>query len=283
MSIGYEVKLTPLQILNLYNAVANDGRMMKPRLVKELRHRGEVIKSYEPEVLNPSICSKETLGKLRMMLEGVVDHGTAKNLKNPLYQIAGKTGTAQVANLKYGYTVEGGKSYQASFVGYFPADKPKYSCIVVVNAPSNEVYYGNLVAGPIFKEIADKVYATSLEIHEPLNLLEKMAQNIPVSMNGKRSDLELLCNELSIPVKKAAVPADWVITRKQTNEIAIENRVFNSHQVPNVVGMGLRDALFLLENNGLSVKVVGKGTVKSQSLPAGTDIDNNSTIIIELS
>jgi len=165
MSYGYEVEQTPLQILTFYNAVANKGKMMKPRFVKGIADHGKIIKEFDPEVINPSICSRSTIQKAKKMLEGVVENGTAQNLKNTNYKIAGKTGTAQIANQKYGYKYQSHISYQASFVGYFPADKPKYSCIVVVNAPSSGVYYGNLVAGQVFKEIADKVYSTSIDLH----------------------------------------------------------------------------------------------------------------------
>ena len=161
MSHGYEVQLTPLQILTFYNAVANDGRMMRPRFVTEIRRNGNVIRSFGPEVIINSIASRSTIRKAKKMLEGVVEHGTATNLKDADYKIAGKTGTAQIAKEKYGYRSGSRISYQASFVGYFPAENPLYSCIVVVNAPSNSVYYGNLVAGPVFKEISDKVYSTS--------------------------------------------------------------------------------------------------------------------------
>ncbi|MBN2520711.1 MAG: penicillin-binding protein 2, partial [Bacteroidales bacterium] len=165
MSIGYELRLTPLQILTFYNAIANDGKMIKPRFVKGIMEHGEITRSFKMEVINHSICSKQTIIKVKELLEGVVENGTAQNLKNPNYKIAGKTGTAQIANKKYGYNHDKGVSYQASFVGYFPADNPKYSCIVVVNSPSRYIYYGNIVAGPVFKEIADKVYATSPELN----------------------------------------------------------------------------------------------------------------------
>jgi cell division protein FtsI (penicillin-binding protein 3) len=145
MSIGYEVLQTPLQILAFYNAIANDGVMVKPKIEKE----------FPTVVLNNQVCSKETVDKAKLLLEGVVEHGTASNLKHANYKIAGKTGTAQIAK-------DG--SYQASFVGYFPAEKPRYTCIVVVDSPSIAVFYGNLVAGPVFKEISDKVYSTHIKM-----------------------------------------------------------------------------------------------------------------------
>ena len=173
MSHGYEVQLTPLQILTFYNAVANDGRMMRPRFVTEIRRNGSLLKSFKPEVIINSIASRSTIRKAKKMMEGVVEHGTATNLKDADYKIAGKTGTAQIAMNKYGYRSGARISYQASFCGYFPADNPIYSCIVVVNAPSNGVYYGNLVAGTVFKEIADKVYATRFFKDLPVTTITK--------------------------------------------------------------------------------------------------------------
>ena len=152
--------MTPLQILTFYNAVANDGKMMKPRFVTEILRSGIRIRKYEPEVIINSVASRSTIRKAKSMMEGVVENGTATNLKNSNYKIAGKTGTAQIANDNKGYRQGARISYQASFVGYFPAENPLYSCIVVVNAPSNGVYYGNVVAGTVFKEISDRVYAT---------------------------------------------------------------------------------------------------------------------------
>ncbi len=284
MSIGYEVKLTPLQILTVYNAVANNGKMVKPKLVKELRFHGEIVKEYAPEVINPSICSNETINKLKIMLESVVEEGTAKNLKGTNYKIAGKTGTAQIANTRHGYADENAKkTYQASFVGYFPADNPKYSCIVVVSSPSNSVYYGNIVAGPIFKEIADKVYATSTDIHKPLNNMPVIAQNVPLAKNGKKKDIVNVYNSMGLPIKENSTSSEWVSVLQTNNNVIIQNANVNASLVPNVVGMGLRDALFLLGNCGLQVKPIGKGVIKSQSIPAGNKVVNGQTIYIALS
>lgn len=284
MSIGYEVKLTPLQILTIYNAVANNGRMVKPKLVKELRFHGEIVKEYKPEVITPSICSDETIKKLKIMLESVVEEGTATNLKGANYKIAGKTGTAQIANTRHGYADENAKkTYQASFVGYFPADNPKYSCIVVVSSPSNSVYYGNVVAGPIFKEISDKVYASSIDIHKPLNNSPVMVQNIPITKSGKRQDIVSIYKSIGIPVKENTTSSDWVSVSQTNNSVNILNANLKANLVPNVIGMGLRDALFLLGNCGLQVKPIGKGTVKTQSVPAGNKAVNGQTIYILLS
>jgi len=284
MSIGYEVSQTPLQILTFYNAVANDGKMVKPMFVKEIRDKKKLIKRFETVVLNESICSKNTIQKAQKMLKGVVDNGTAKNLKNADFSIAGKTGTAQIANAKYGYKYKSRKSYQASFCGYFPADNPKYSCIVVVNAPSRNVYYGNLVAGPIFSEIADKIYANSIDIHKKLNTQKHLAHSaLPYSKNGNKKDLKKVFQEFNVPIEGREGEADWVITRTKEKSVEFEKRKIVNNLVPNVLGMGLNDALYLLENSGLNVIAKGRGVVKNQSIKPGINTERGQQIVITLS
>jgi cell division protein FtsI (penicillin-binding protein 3) len=281
MSIGYEVQLTPLQILTFYNAVANNGVMVKPQFVKEIRYHGELIKAFPTEILNPSICTKSTLEMAQKMLIGVVENGTAHNLKNPNYKIAGKTGTAQIALNNAGYSnSEGKKIYQASFVGYFPADKPKYSCIVVISSPSKSVYYGNLVAGPVFKEIADKVFATSLSIQPALAETQKLP--VPSCKNGNLNDIRNICKEINLSFNNDDVNSDWVVVMPDTTTVRLKNRIIHTGQVPNVIGMGLKDAVYVLENSGLRVKVSGKGSVIKQSMEPGEKIMGNNLISIQL-
>ena len=280
MSIGYEVRLTPLQILAFYNAVANDGKMVRPRFAKAIAANGEVIRELPTVVLNPSIASKETIKKAKEMLEGVVENGTAKNLKNSVFKIAGKTGTAQIANDKYGYKYKSKVSYQASFVGYFPADNPMYSCIVVVNAPSKNVYYGNLVAGPIFKEVADKVYAYAFSLHPEVK--EKEKPELPVSAEGYSDDLVTVYNALDIPIEDKSNNYDWVNTVKQQNQIVLQKHLVAPIYVPDVRGMSAKDALYLLENKGIDVEVKGIGYVKKQSVTPGTLVAKTDKIILEL-
>ena len=287
MSIGYELLLTPLQILAFYNGVANDGVLVKPSFVDKVEYNGKNIKTFEPEVLNAKLCSDNTLKQLRTMLEGVVLRGTAQNLQAAHFSIAGKTGTARIANSKYGYTYEGSPfSYQASFVGYFPADKPLYSCIVVVNAPSNYVYYGNLVAGPIFRELADKVYSNSIEYHERLNTENRqLVGDVPVSLSGSKQELEQIFDAFKVPYLEASNAGEWVYTKTKDKEVEMQpaNHLSkNESLVPNVRGLGLEDALYLLENRGLKVKARGIGMVKRQSLLPGTRIIGKSEIVIEL-
>ncbi len=281
MSIGYEVRVTPLQTLTFYNAIANGGKMVKPLFVKELRKHGSTIRTFSTEVLTSSICNRSTLRKVRRILEGVVTDGTAKNLKNDTYSIAGKTGTAQIARGKGGYGYEGQKTYQASFVGYFPANDPKYSCIVVVSSPSNAVYYGNVVSGPIFKEIADKVYAKSLEWHEPLSRPSK-AIDMPVSQGGYREDIQEVCSDLDIPVYDDGINTTWISTQGKGDYVEFKKRTIIQNLVPNVMDMGLKDALFLLENAGMRVNFSGHGAVVGQSIQSGTRVVKGSQIHITL-
>ncbi len=165
IAYGYEIKLTPLQMLTLYNAVANQGIKVVPLLVKEIDRSGKPLQKFSTKVSIPSICSSSTLSKIKKMLEGVILQGTGTDLKKKAYSVAGKTGTAQIAQGASGYLVEGGKKYQASFCGYFPADHPEYSIMVVINDPSSGKYYASAVAEPVFGEIADRIYSTRLDLH----------------------------------------------------------------------------------------------------------------------
>ncbi len=281
MSIGYELKMAPLQILTLYNAIANNGRMVKPRFVKAVREHGQITHEFQPQVITTSICSKSTLRKVREVLEGVVENGTAKNLKNENYKIAGKTGTAQIARGTKGYRGEKGIGYQASFAGYFPADDPKYSCIVVVNSPSRSVYYGNLIAGPIFKEISDKVYATSNQWFTETNGDELV--ELPESKNGFKPDIRTVLRSLDIPYDDNSNDFPWVATSRAKENINLKKRSVTPHLVPDVTGMSIKDALFLLENLGLRVSVRGRGFVRNQSIVPGTRVGQGESISIQMS
>lgn len=287
MSIGYESLITPMKTLTLYNAVANDGKMVKPMFVKEIRKNGKTIKTFDPEVINPAICSKKTIDKARKMMEAVVQEGTAKTLAATTYKVAGKTGTAQIA--KGGiYKMEGKASYQASFVGYFPADNPKYSCIVIVNAPTGDAYYGGVVAGPVFKEIADKVYSNSLEIHKAINTVKpQYASKAPGIRSGSQSELKAVLTTLNVRTK-GNTTGDWVVgTRKDSTSVTLAPSNIESDLkkglVPNVVGMSVKDALYLLENHGLNVRLKGSGVISKQSLQAGTKYIKGTQITLELS
>ncbi len=281
MSIGYECRLTPLQQLTFYNAVANNGKMISPLFVSEVQKLGHTLKEFEPRVINKKICSDEILKKLRSLLEGVVKEGTATNLNTAIYPIAGKTGTAQIASGKSGYK-QGGVSYQASFCGYFPADNPKYSMIVVVNAPSNSVYYGNVVAGPVFREIADKVYATSLKMYREIAPNKQVnSTDVPLARAGYKDDIQKVYNELGISAS-ARQEAKWVGSSRYDNSVALVERKVIDNLVPNVTGMALTDALYLVENAGMRTRVVGNGKVVRQSIPVGSRVLKGSTMLLEL-
>ena len=242
MAFGYGLSVTPLQTLTLYNAVANNGVMVKPIFVSEVKEWNKTIKKFNTEVINPKICSQETLGKVQAVLENVVKRGTGSKLYSKDFSMSGKTGTAQV---NYG---KPDMYYASSFVGYFPAVQPKYSCIVVIHKPDKTVgYYGADVSGPVFKRIAQKIFTDS-----------------PATNHVKNIDAKVVSQE-----KKYA---------NYYQEVVKEDQI-----VPNVKGMEAMDAVALLENLGLKVKVVGIGRVKKQSITSGQKFNKNQTIIIELS
>ncbi len=282
ISYGYESRITPLQILTFYSAIANDGKMMRPMFVKEVRKRGKTTKIFEPEIINPAICSPATIKKAKQMMEGVVTNGTAKSLKAADYQIAGKTGTAQMGMVK------GKMTYQASFVGYFPADNPKYSCIVVISAPSGDAYYGGAVAGPVFKDVADKVYSTSLEIHKEINSYQpQFAKKSPTTKNGNQDDVAMVLKTLKVKNYSNNSKAEWVnASTSDSTSISLSAKdpddSLKRGLVPNVIGMSAKDALYLLENNGIRVKLVGSGSVSKQSLQAGEMFSKGTLITLEL-
>ena len=246
MAFGYNVSVTPLQTLAYYNAVANNGEMVKPLFVSEIKEWNKTIKKYDKVVLNPKICSQETIHKLKAILENVVKRGTGSKLYSKDFSMAGKTGTAQVNYAKAGGAE---KYYASSFVGYFPADHPKYSCIVVVHKPNttNNNYYGADVAGPVFKRIAQKIFTDSPTTNEIKNLNRKIQK------------------------QESNYNSYYAKAQKKIKSI------------PNVRGMAGMDAVALLENLGLKVKAIGIGKVKKQSLQAGENINKNATIILELS
>jgi len=246
MAFGYGVAVTPLQTLTLYNAIANNGEMIKPQFVSEIKEWSKTIKKYDKEVINSKICSDETVKKIQAVLKNVVEKGTGKSLYSKDFSMAGKTGTAQA---NYGTNGGNDKHYISSFVGYFPAENPKYSCIVVVHKPDarNKGYYGADVAGPVFKRIAQKIFTDAPSTNEIKNLNKKIAVQ---EKNYRDSD-----------------------PKAQT----VKNTI------PNLKGMPGMDAVALLGNLGVKVKVKGIGKVKKQSIPAGGTISKNTLLLLELS
>ena len=281
MSHGYEVELTPLQILTFYNAVANDGKMMRPLFVSAIMRNGSEIKSYDPEVIINSIASRSTIRKAKKMMEGVVERGTATNLRNPNYKIAGKTGTAQIAKDKYGYRTGAKISYSASFVGYFPAETPLYSCIVVVNSPSNGVYFGNVVAGTVFKEISDKVYATRFFRNYKPDGKDAIKPSAPDAGNGYRADINEVLKNIDVRYRRTA-DDDWVSTHESGDTVSLAGVKIQPGLVPDVRGMSLRDAIYLLENSGIRVRYNGKGRVLRQSPEHGARYGEGTVVTLDM-
>lgn len=267
-------------MLSFYNAIANNGKYVAPIFVKEIRRFGNTIEKFEARVINEQICSEETLKKMQEMLESVVKEGTGRRIiYNPLYRIAGKTGTAQVADGNRGYKAN--RQYQASFCGYFPADNPKYSLIVVINDPKNG-YYGASVAGPVFREIADKVYSSDLDINQNTPIRFVGNTDMPKSKAGYRQATQMVYQKLGIKALYAAANTEYVTTIDTNNGIAMEEIKAETGTVPSTIGMGMRDALYLLGNSGYKVVAKGSGTVVKQSVLGGSKIPQGANIVIEL-
>lgn len=278
MAYGYGLEMTPLQTLAMYNAVANDGRLIKPMFVTAVRQGDNVISEYETETITRSICSSSTLNQLRILLEGVVENGTAKNLRNADYRIAGKTGTAQI--LENGrYT----RKYITSFVGYFPAHAPKYSAIVVVKNPKGWQQYGNNVAGPVFKEIADNIYSRDIQLHLAMEKAKVSEPGVfPVIRSGRQEELTMLTNELGVSAH-GSTEEEWVKAARSGSAVVWNKNIVEKSKVPDVTGMTFRDAIYLLEKSGLNVIHNGIGRVVEQSLTPGAYFSKGSKIYIKLS
>lgn len=277
MAYGYGIEITPLHTLTMYNAVANDGVMIKPIIVKSVKRADESRESFETDVINGKICSNKTLNKLKLLLEGVVERGTAKNIKGTHYRIAGKTGTAQILE-KGRYT----RKYITSFVGYFPAHAPKYSAIVLIKNPRGWQQYGSSVAAPVFKEIADNIYARDVNLHLALEK-KKYEDNstLPVIKAGNQEELTMLCNELGIS-NHARTEDEWVRTARNGNSVDWREALVGKNIVPDVSGMTFRDAIYLLEQSGLKVIHDGSGRVVQQSLAPGVRVKKGDRIYLRL-
>jgi cell division protein FtsI (penicillin-binding protein 3) len=278
MAYGYGFEITPLHTLALYNAVANDGEMIKPVFVKSVKRADEEEDVFNTQVLNSKICSSKTLDKMKLLLEGVVENGTAKNIKGTHYRIAGKTGTAQI--LENGrYT----RKYITSFVGYFPAHEPKYSAIVLIKNPRGWYQYGSSVAAPVFKEVADNIYARDINLHLPMDAKKFGTQpTLPVIRAGNQHELTMVCNELGIS-NHSQTEEEWVKSSSHGGGgVKWKKAITGKDLVPDVTGMTFRDALYLLENSGLRVSYEGKGRVIKQSLSPGRRAQRGGTIFIRL-
>jgi cell division protein FtsI (penicillin-binding protein 3) len=276
MSIGYEIQLTPMQLLTFYNGIANDGTVMRPTFVKEVRHDGFVTKEFKPVVLRDKIASQVNIDKVKQCMEGVVERGTGRQLKSASFRIAGKTGTARVDQTGIGEV----QRHQALFVGYFPAEKPLYSCLVMVAEPKIN-YSGSTVSGTVFTAIANKVYSSHLQYQASFQEQTARLKEAPGVLNGSAFDIKLVLNRLNV-LMKSNYSGEWITTNKDNQVVALETRNIEKGKVPNVLGMGLRDALYLLENQGLFVDFSGSGRVVNQSITPGTPVFKGSLIKLEL-
>ena len=283
MSIGYEMQLTPIHMLTFYNAIANKGKMVKPIFTSAISRNGEIIEERGTQVINPSICSKSTIDIVIPLLVGVVQKGTAKNIQTENYLIAGKTGTTVI---NFNTRLDGEeKEYQASFAGFFPAESPKYSCIVVVNNPKTNGHYGGEVAAPIFKELADKVYASDMSIHTAVKQSNKTIFALPKVKQGSVSDANKVLDEFGI--KRTSTETDWMVSRIEKDKVVLETRRIErdllNRNMPDLRGMGIQDAVYLLETYGLVVEIQGSGSVIFQSIPKGERFVKGTIIKLELS
>lgn len=283
MSFGYEVLVSPLQTLMLYNSVANGGKMMKPYLVNEVRQAGIPIKTNLPQVLEESICSPATLAQLKECLVSVCHEngGTGYQLfRGSPYLVAGKTGTALVADGKKGYADH---IYQSSFAGFFPANNPKYSCIVVIkNKPFAKKYYGAAIAGPVFKEVADKLIALRSDEEKISEPLRSVADSSDYLYAGKSTDMKMIMKNLGMPYRDSSGTSEYNVVADENYQAVMKGKIAARNSMPDVRGMGLKDVLFLLENKNIKVQAKGKGKVKAQSVNAGAPIAKGQTVVIEL-
>lgn len=284
MCTGYEVLVSPMHTCMLYNAVANGGKMMRPYLISAIREYGKDVKTIEPKVVVDKVGDSSTIAQLQECMRAVVTEGTAKSIRSPYYTIAGKTGTAQVADkgIKYSDGV-----YQGSFVGFFPAEHPKYTIAVVIRTkPHSSAYYGGTIAAPVFRMIADKVFANNLGSWDgPLDSIAHVGHHYVTAQKAPAKSYEILLNalgkkaaaEVSVPARMAQLQDD------SSSRLAIKPANVYENIVPDLKGMGLKDAVYLLENQGVQVQIQGKGKVQSQSIPPGTRIAKGQSITLQLS
>jgi cell division protein FtsI (penicillin-binding protein 3) len=272
MAHGYELEMTPLQILNFYNAVANGGRMMKPYLVKEILEPGKKEKKVHPQIINENIADKVIVDKAQELLQGVAERGTAKRFEITNTTFAGKTGTTRINYWK----ATGDKEYNASFVGYFPAEDPEYSLIVVIYNPKG-AYYGSQVAGPVFSEIVQRIASMKeVSLPEP-----ELGRKVVKAHSGYKSDYKSLLEFIGLDYRNHA-RSNWVDMSEDETSLAFKAKKIKTKTVPDLNGMGLRDAIYILESLGYRVETVGMGKVYRQSIPAGRKINRGEKITIYL-
>ncbi len=280
ISVGYEISITPMHLITFYNAIANNGKMLKPIYVRSIQNNGQIIKEFKPEILNPSICSEQTLLKLKTLLKSVITTGTGENVNSDLIQIAGKSGTSQVYQ-KSGYN-QGTVYYNTTFIGYFPADNPKYTCLVWIHKPSEHYFSGSGAAGPVLKEIAEKIYTFDYDLHNQkfiINDLPKKEQLPSVTKSFSGFAITAL-NSLGYTFENAN--SQWVSVKNNGTDFILQPMHIERKVMPDVRGMNARDAVFLLENFQLKISISGSGKVIKQSVAPGTNISKNQNVILQL-
>jgi cell division protein FtsI (penicillin-binding protein 3) len=287
MSIGYVATVPPIYTLSIYNAIANNGKLIRPFFVKGYSRDGKMVQEFTTETIREKICSDQTLTQIRLMLDSVVGtQGTGKSMMTDVVSIAGKTGTAQ---LNYG--TSGGLSHQVSFCGYFPADKPKYSGIVVIRDPKGEKPSGGHQAGGVYREMAERIYARALRLQpgQPIpnkkksNKSDTLQSRFPSVKAGSRLATKAALTSLQVPVGGfSAKGAEWVEWKTDGSNVQVQSRSVSGRLMPNVLNMGARDAVYLLGNLGLDIVMNGHGKVRGQSIGAGTYIRKGQRVTLTL-
>jgi len=280
MSFGYAIQVSPLNTLTLYNAIANDGRMVKPYLVNSISVDGNDIRQFQPTVLEEKLCKPSVVKAAKECMRAVVEIGTGKPaFKDMPFAVAGKTGTAHVAdgNIKYNDGV-----YQATFVGYFPVEQPQYTCIVVIRTkPHAFLHYGGQVAAPVFREIATKLYAMYVEKENAPNYMT-VKDSSGFFYAGYTKDIKKVFSKLDVNYSDSTTQTAWSNVYAKNAVPVIKGTNVQGKFMPNVKGMGLKDALYLLENTGIKVIVKGRGKIINQSIPPGTPLTKGFTVLVEL-
>lgn len=279
MSIGYETQVPPLNILTFYNAIANDGVMVRPKFVKAAVKDGQIVKEYPTEIIREKIASESTLEKIRTILEKVVSQGLAKPAGSKQFAVAGKTGTAQISQGAAGYTA-GGRKYLVSFCGYFPADAPKYSLIVSIQKPGLPAS-GGLMAGSVFSKIAERVFAKNLS-YEMKNAVDSTSVFIPNVKSGELAETSYILNKLNVRTEGRTSKESWGKASEDSIGVRLEQQALTAGIMPSVVGMGAKDAVYLLEKVGLRVNIAGVGKVTRQSIPSGHKFSKGQTVALQL-
>lgn len=279
MSFGYETQIPPIYTLTFFNAIANGGKMVRPLFTKEIMNNGKTVQSFSTEVIKPAICSSHTLAQIQSMLLGVVEKGTGKAVHSDAVRIAGKTGTAQIAS--------GGRyrtsGHQVAFCGYFPADDPKYSCIVVIRRPRIGYPSGGSMSGGVVKSIAEKIYANHISLDLDTMQVDSMAVLLPRVKNGEAQATEAVLDELNISMDEDSLHTHWAsASQEEMDKIKMKDVAVREGLVPNVIGMGAKDAVYLLEQEGLRVSMTGIGRVVSQSIQPGRKLTKGQSISITL-